>query len=118
MFITFFSNKDNGAPAFFYNIGNFGFLLCVISYVINKFVHKSTICALIITISRRYNYSVPIKYHGGIFISIAKKIYAQAERGGRAVSYVDRAMPILTGAAANRLIAAGLPVNINGLMKF
>lgn len=36
----------------------------------------------------------------------------------RAASYVDGAMSILTGIAANKSIATGLPVNIDDLVKF
>ena len=36
----------------------------------------------------------------------------------RAASYVDGAMSILTGIAANKSIATGMPVNINDLVKF
>lgn len=36
----------------------------------------------------------------------------------RAASHVDGAMSILTGVAANKSIATGMPVNIEGLVKF
>lgn len=36
----------------------------------------------------------------------------------RAASYIDGAMSILTGIAANRSIATGMPVNIDDLVKF
>ena len=36
----------------------------------------------------------------------------------RAASYIDGAMSILTGIAANRSIATGMPVNIEDLVRF
>lgn len=36
----------------------------------------------------------------------------------RAASYVDGAMSILTGIAANKSIATGMPVDIDSLVKF
>ena len=36
----------------------------------------------------------------------------------RAASHIDGAMSILTGIAANKSIATGMPVNIDDLVKF
>lgn len=40
------------------------------------------------------------------------------DKFNRAASHIDGAMSILTGIAANKSIATGLPVNIDGLLKF
>jgi hypothetical protein len=41
-----------------------------------------------------------------------------ADRFNRAASHVDGAMSILTGIAANKSIATGLPVQIDNLVRF
>ena len=58
--------------------------------------------------------------HGGGDPILLRDIFGEPEYDPlhRAASYVDGAMSILTGIAANKSIATGLPVNIEGLVKF
>ena len=58
--------------------------------------------------------------HGGGDPILLRDIFGEPEYDPlyRAASYTDGAMSILTGIAANKSIASGLPVNIEGLVKF
>ncbi len=58
--------------------------------------------------------------HGGGDPVLLKDIFGVPEYDPlhRAASYTDGAMSILTGIAANKSIASGMPVNIEGLVKF
>ena len=58
--------------------------------------------------------------HGGGDPVLLNDIFGKPEkdRFNRAASHVDGAMSILTGVAANKSIAAGMPVNIDSLIQF
>lgn len=58
--------------------------------------------------------------HGGGDIVMLNDIFGvpEEDRFERAASHVDGAMSILTGIAANKSIASGLPVNIKDLLDF
>ena len=58
--------------------------------------------------------------HGGGDPVLLNDIFGKPEPDpfGRAASHVDGAMSILTGVAANKSIASGLPVEIDSLVKF
>ncbi len=58
--------------------------------------------------------------HGGGDPVLLNDIFGEPEYDPleRAASYVDGAMSILTGIAANKSIATGMPVNIKDLVKF
>ena len=58
--------------------------------------------------------------HGGGDPVLLNDIFGVPEfdQYNRAASHVDGAMSILTGVAANKSIASGLPVDIGGLVKF
>ena len=58
--------------------------------------------------------------HGGGDPVLLNDIFGTPEPDpfNRAASHVDGAMSILTGIAANKAIATGLPVNIDDLVKF
>lgn len=69
-------------------------------------------------------YEVPVQEaeggHGGGDPVLLNDIFGVPveDKFNRAASHVDGAMSILTGIAANKAIATGLPVNIDGLVKF
>ncbi|MCL2170730.1 MAG: Gfo/Idh/MocA family oxidoreductase [Defluviitaleaceae bacterium] len=69
-------------------------------------------------------YEVEIEWktggHGGGDPVLLNDIFGVPEHDpwNRAASHVDGAMSILTGVAANKSIASGLPVNIDSLVKF
>jgi len=59
--------------------------------------------------------------HGGGDVVMLEDIFAKnppKDRFERAASHIDGAMSILTGIAANKSIAAGIPVNIRDLVQF
>jgi len=58
--------------------------------------------------------------HGGADPILLNDLFGtpEADPLNRASSYIDGAMSILTGVAANRSLETGLPVNINDLVKF
>ncbi len=58
--------------------------------------------------------------HGGGDIRLLRDIFEGVSNDplGRAAGYIDGAKSILTGIAANQSIKTGLPVNIEGLVKF
>ncbi|MBR2036761.1 MAG: Gfo/Idh/MocA family oxidoreductase [Lachnospiraceae bacterium] len=58
--------------------------------------------------------------HGGGDIVLLKDIFGEPaeDKFHRAANHVDGAMSILTGVAANKSIASGLPVKIDSLVKF
>ncbi|HAN44602.1 MAG TPA: dehydrogenase [Ruminococcaceae bacterium] len=58
--------------------------------------------------------------HGGGDNVMLNDIFGNPEpdRFNRAASHIDGAMSILTGVAANKAIASGMPVNIESLVKF
>lgn len=58
--------------------------------------------------------------HGGGDPALMKNIFGDPseDRFKRAANHVDGAMSILTGVAANKSIASGLPVKIDSLVKF
>ncbi len=58
--------------------------------------------------------------HGGGDKVMMEDIFGhpQPDKLGRAASHIDGAMSILTGIAANKSIASGLPVDIDTLVKF
>lgn len=69
-------------------------------------------------------YEVPVEVaeggHGGGDPVLLNDIFGTPvqDKFNRAASHVDGAMSILTGVAANKAIATGLPVNIDELVKF
>jgi hypothetical protein len=69
-------------------------------------------------------YEVPIVEsaggHGGGDPILLNDIFGQPlpDRFNRAASHVDGAMSILTGIAANKSIATGLPVQVKDLVQF
>ncbi len=69
-------------------------------------------------------YQVPIEEkaggHGGGDPVLLNDLFGIPEPDpfNRAASHIDGTMSILTGIAANKSIATGLPVNIDGLVKF
>ena len=58
--------------------------------------------------------------HGGLDPVLLNDIFGMpaVDRFKRAASHVDGAMSILTGIAANRSIATGMPIQIDSLVKF
>ncbi|MCC5849199.1 MAG: Gfo/Idh/MocA family oxidoreductase [Verrucomicrobia bacterium] len=58
--------------------------------------------------------------HGGGDIRLLNDVFGKPAEDplGRAAGHVDGAMSILTGIAANRSMASGMPVNIADLVKF
>ena len=58
--------------------------------------------------------------HGGGDPVLLNDIFGVPEYDplNRAASHVDGAMSILTGIAANKSIATGMPINIDTLVKF
>lgn len=58
--------------------------------------------------------------HGGGDVALLRDVFGepQEDKLKRAASHVDGAMSILTGIAANKSIATGMPVNIKDLVEF
>ena len=58
--------------------------------------------------------------HGGGDPALLRDLFGEPEYDEfhRAASHIDGAMSILTGIAANKSIASGMPVNICDLVKF
>lgn len=58
--------------------------------------------------------------HGGGDARMLRDLFGEPEEDPlkRAADYTDGAMSILTGIAANKSIASGLPINIKGLVEF
>ena len=69
-------------------------------------------------------YEVPVEEkeggHGGGDPVLLNDIFGVPEEDpfNRAASHIDGAMSILTGIAANKSIASGMPVDVNSLVKF